>query len=86
MQVYNAVDTFYWTHSHKGRTMCGSGKVQVIIEMPPPKDVAGIQCLLSLIQYLRKIVRHYKASERAHTKDTTWVWDHAQQHAQEAFH
>ena len=62
-------------------------KVQAIMEMPPPKDVAAIQCLLGLAQYLSKFLPHLsdimKPLRELTQKDTTWVWDHAQQHALE---
>jgi len=62
-------------------------KVQAIMEMPPPKDVAAIQRLLGLTQYLSKFLPHLsdltKLLRELTQKDTTWIWDHAQQHALE---
>ena len=52
-------------------------KVRAIKEMPPPEDIAGIQRLLGLAQYLSKFlpqqvpttpVGHNKAIERAHAE------------------
>lgn len=31
-------------------------KVQTIQQMPPPTDIAGVQCLLGLAQYLSKFL------------------------------
>ena len=36
-------------------------KVQAIMEMPQPDDVAAIQCLLGLAQYLSKFLPHLSA-------------------------
>lgn len=33
-------------------------KVQAINEMPPPRDVAAVHCLLGLAQYLSKFLPH----------------------------
>ena len=60
-------------------------KVQAICEMPPPKDVAAVQRLLGLAQYLSKFLPHL--SDITHPlreltqKDVDWVWGHTQQHA-----
>ncbi len=60
-------------------------KVQVIREMPQPKDVAAVQRLLGLAQYLIKFMPHLsditKPLRELTQKDTDWVWDHAQQDA-----
>ena len=56
-------------------------KVQAIKEMPTPKDVAGVQRLLGLTQYLSKFLPHLsditKPLRKLTQKETAWVWDHA---------
>ena len=60
-------------------------KVRAIIEMPPPKDVAAMQRLLGLAQYLGKFLPHLlditKPLREITQKDADWIWDHAQQNA-----
>lgn len=62
-------------------------KVRAIREMPPPTDVAAVQRLLGLTQYLSKFLPHLsdltKPLRELTQKDVEWVWDHAQQHALE---
>ena len=64
-------------------------KLQAITDMPPPTDVAGIQRLLGLVQYLSKFLPHLsdmtKPLRDLTPKDTAWVWDHHQQEALEEF-
>ena len=60
-------------------------KVQAIQEMPPPTDVAGVQRLLGLAQYLSKFLPHLadltkQLRELTH-QDSLWTWDHPQQTA-----
>ena len=63
-------------------------KVQAITEMPPPTDVAAVQRLLGLAQYLSKFLPHLsdmtKPVRDLTLQDTAWVWDHPQQEALEA--
>ena len=60
-------------------------KVQAIQEMPPPKDVAGVQRLLGLAQYLSKFLPHLadltKPLRELTHQDSLWTWDHPQQAA-----
>ena len=62
-------------------------KVQAIKEMPTLKDVAGIQRLLGLTQYLSKFLPQLSNITQPlcelTQKETAWVWDHAQQNALE---
>ena len=55
--------------------------------MPPPEDVAAIQRLLGLAQYLSKFLPHLsditKPLRELTQKDTEWVWDQTQQRALE---
>ena len=60
-------------------------RFQAITEMPPPTDVAGVQCLLGMAQYLSKFLPHLsdltKPLRDLTLKETEWVWDHPQQDA-----
>ena len=60
-------------------------KVKAIQDMPPPQDVAAIQRLLGLAQYLSKFLPHLsditKPLRELTQKDTVWVWGPAQQEA-----
>ena len=60
-------------------------KVQAIQEMPPPTDVAGVQRLLGLAQYLSKFLPHLadltKPLRELTHQDSLWIWDHPQQAA-----
>ena len=60
-------------------------KVRAIQEMPPPEDVAAIQRLLGLAQYLSKFLPHLsdmtKPLRELTQKDVEWVWSQPQQHA-----
>ena len=62
-------------------------KVQAIMEMPPPTDVAAVQRLLGLAQYLSKFLPHLsdvtKPLRELTQKDTEWDWGQAQQDALE---
>ena len=62
-------------------------KVQAIMEMPQPDDVAAIQRLLGLAQYLSKFLPHLsditKPLRELTQKDTEWTWGPAQQNALE---
>ena len=58
-------------------------KVQAIKEMPTPKDVAAVQRLLGLAQYLSKFLPHLsditKLLRLLTQKDVEWVWDSTHQ-------
>ena len=58
-------------------------KVQAIQKMPPPRDVAAVQCLLGLAQYLSKFLPHIseltKPLRELTKKDVVWTWGPAQQ-------
>ena len=60
-------------------------KVQAIKEMPMPKNIAAVQRLLGLAQYLRKFLPHLsdimKPLRDLTQKEVDWVWDHPQQEA-----
>ena len=62
-------------------------KVQAIREMPPPADVAAVQRLLGLTQYLSKFLPHLsdltKPLRELTQKDTAWEWGEVQQKALE---
>ena len=46
-------------HVTTGQGLCvDPGKVQTILEVPPPKDVAAVQHLLGLTLYLSKFLPH----------------------------
>lgn len=53
--------------------------------MPAPTDVAGVQRLLGLVQYLSKFLPRLsdmiKPLRDLTQKETAWVWDHPQQAA-----
>ena len=60
-------------------------KVRAIKEMPPPVDIAGIQRLLGLAQYLSKFLPHLsdmtKPLRELTQKDMEWTWDQPQKQA-----
>ena len=60
-------------------------KVKAIIDMPEPTDVAGVQRLLGLAQYLAKFLPHLsditKPLRDLMRSDTDWVWESSQQNA-----
>ena len=62
-------------------------KVRAIKEMPPPEDIAGIQRLLGLGQYLSKFLPHLsditKPLRELTQKDSEWTWDQPQKQALE---
>ena len=62
-------------------------KVQAIMAMPQPEDVAAVQRLLGLAQYLSKFLPHLsditKPLRDLTQKDTEWTWGSAQQKATE---
>ena len=73
-------------HVAIGQGLCvDPAKVQAIKEMPIPKDVAGVQQLLGLTQYLSKFLPHLaeitKPLCELTQKNTTLVWEHPQQYA-----
>ena len=61
------------------------GKVQAITEMPRPIDVAGVQRLLGMAQYLAKFLPHLsditKPLRELTHKEVEWVWEQPQQRA-----
>lgn len=63
-------------------------KVQAIMEMPEPEDVAAIQRLLGLAQYLNKFLPHLsditKPLRELTQRDTEWSWGPAQRSALES--
>ena len=63
-------------------------KVKAIVEMPPPTDVAGVQRLLGMVQYLHKFLPALadmtKPLRELTQKNTEWVWDQPQQDTFEA--
>ena len=73
-------------HVATGEGLCvDPSKVCAIIEMPPPNDIAAMQCLLGLAQYLGKFMPHFsditKPLREITRKDADWIWDYAQQNA-----
>ena len=60
-------------------------KVQAIQEMPPPTDVAGVQRLLGMAQYLSKFLPHLadltKPLRELTHQDSLWTWEYPQQTA-----
>ncbi len=60
-------------------------KVQAILDMPPPEDVAEVQRLLGLAQYLSKFLPHLadltKPLRELNKKDVPWCWETLQQQA-----
>ena len=60
-------------------------KVKAIVEMPPPTDVAGVQRLLGLAQYLSKFLPHLsdltKPLRELTRQDSQWTWDCSQKTA-----
>ena len=60
-------------------------KVKAIVDMPNPTDVAGVQRLLGLAQYLAKFLPHLsditKPLRELTRNDTDWMWDSSQQNA-----
>ena len=62
-------------------------KVQAIMEMPPPSDVAAVQRLLGLAQYLSKLLPHLsdttKPLRELTQKDIEWTWGQPQRQALE---
>ena len=65
-------------HVATGEGLCVDlSKVHAIIEMPPPKDVAAMQRLLGLAQYLGKFLPHLlditKPLREITQKDADWI-------------
>ena len=62
-------------------------KVQAIVEMPHPSEVAAVQRFLGLAQYLSKFLPHLsditKPLRELTQKDVVWTWDPSQQQALE---
>lgn len=63
-------------------------KVRAIAEMPPPTDVAGVQRLLGMVQYLSKFLPRLsdmtKPLRDLTQKETKWIWEQPHQAALEA--
>ena len=63
-------------------------KVKAITDMPPPSDVAGVQRILGMIQYLSKFLPKLsdmtKPLRDLTLKDSVWAWDQPQQQAMQA--
>ena len=73
-------------HVATGQGLCvDPAKVQAILAMPPPTDVAAVRRLLGFTQYLSKFLPHLsditKPLREITQLDTEWSWDHAQQNA-----
>ena len=60
-------------------------KVQAILEMPPPEDIAAVQHLLGLAQYLSKFLPHLsditKPLRDLTKQEIEWMWGLPQQDA-----
>ena len=60
-------------------------KVHAIMQMPRPTDVAGVQRLLGMAQYLAKFLPHLsdvtKTLRELTHKEVEWAWDEPQQNA-----
>ena len=57
-------------------------KVKAITEMPKPTNVAGVQHLLGMSQYLAKFLPHLTKPLRELThREVEWVWDQPQERA-----
>ena len=60
-------------------------KVQAILEMPPPEDIAAVQRLLGLAQYLSKFLLHLsditKPLRDLTKQEIEWMWGPPQQDA-----
>ena len=60
-------------------------KVRAIIEMPPPENVASVQRLLGLVQYLCKFLPHLsdisKPLRDLTLQDAEWSWEEPQRSA-----
>ena len=73
-------------HVATDRGLCvDPAKVRAITDMPKPTDVAAIQRLLGMTQYLGKFLPHLsditKPLRDLTQKDTEWAWDQPQQMA-----
>ena len=73
-------------HVATGQGLCvDPAKVQAILAMPPPTDVAAVRRLLGFTQYLSKFLPHLsditKPLRGITQLDAEWTWDHTQQHA-----
>ena len=59
--------------------------MKAIVDMPNPTDVAGVQRLLGLAQYLAKFLPHLsditKPLRELTRNDTDWMWESSQQNA-----
>ena len=63
-------------------------KIRAIREMPPPTEVAGVQRLLGMIQYLSKFLPSLsdmtKPLRELTGKEVAWAWDQPQQEVLDA--
>jgi len=54
-----------------------------VVEIPIPKDVKSVRCLLGFTQYLSKLLPHLedimKPLRELTQEETTWIWDKPQQ-------
>ena len=77
--------TLHWARGHCQRPTSRSHKVQAIVDMPPPEDVAGVQRILGFVQYLSKFLPCLsdmtKPLRDLTLKDTLWTWGPDQQAA-----
>ena len=60
------------------------GKIQAMLEMPKPTDVAGVQRLIGSVNYLSKFLPHLsdlcEPLRKLMAKDVEWHWtDHQDQ-------
>ena len=72
------------SRSHKQRTQTDPGKIQVMLEMPKPTDVAGVQRLIGFVNYLSKFLPRLsdicEPLRKLMAKDVEWHWtDHQDQ-------
>ena len=60
-------------------------KVQAIREMPPPENIAGVQRILGMVQYLSKFLPRLsditKPLRDLTRQDAEWIWDEPKQPA-----
>ena len=73
-------------HVATDKGLCADpAKVRAIIEMPPPENVANVQRLLGLVQYLCKFLPHQsdisKPLRDLTLQDAEWSWEEPQRSA-----
>ena len=79
-------DVLFIGHVATAQGLCADpAKVKAIQDMLPPTDVAGVQRMLGMIQYLSKFLPKLsditKPLRDLTQKDSAWVWDQPQQQA-----